>query len=531
MSNLKISVVTDYVGKGITQANKEVKGMEKNVKSLGYLLGGGYLGAKVIAFGKASVKAFAEDDRAAQVLTRSLTNLGLAFQDVNVQQFIQDLEKSTGVLDDKLRPAFQKLLTTTGSVAESQKILRTALDLSAASGVDLETVAADLSKAYSGQTRGLAKYGLGLTKAELAGMKFAEIQDKINKLFAGQAAVVANTYAGKIDKITVAAENAKEAIGKGLVDALTNLGGGGSDGLDTVISKFETLTGWVAKFTAGLGGQIGAIGKALTGDFKGAAALLSSSSSSPSYKGAIPSIQAELSTKAAEDYLKKLREQYKVDTKITAEKKKQLALEKAKANLAKAQANFDITKINLAAALKGKVTEEERLRLLALQAIENENGDLALSWIAKLDAARKKAADDEATRQEALVASIQARMNVILALQDRVNAKIAGNQAADQAAAIATMADVQTRISTIAAAQTRVDEKIAGNQIADIQARMDAIAALQARVNAKAGVTINVNAGAVANMDQVTDAVSLGLQNSSLSGSFAQINRNVSIYE
>jgi hypothetical protein len=216
---------------------------------------------------------------------------------------------------------------------------------------------------------------------------------------------------------------------------------------------------------------------------------------------------------------------------LTNEKKKQLALDKAKASLAKAQANFDITKINLAAALKGKVSKDEEARLMALQAIENGNGEEALKWIAKIDAARKKAADDEASRQENLMASIQARMNVILALQDRVNAKIAGNQAADQAAAVATVADVQSRISTIAAAQAKVDAKIAGNQIADIQARMDAIAALQARVNEKAGVTINVNAGAVANMDQVTDAVSLGLQNSSLSGSFAQINRNVSIYE
>ncbi len=112
---------------------------------------------------------------------------------------------------------------------------------------------------------------------------------------------------------------------------------------------------------------------------------------------------------------------------------------------------------------------------MALQAIENGNGEEALKWIAKIDAARKKAADDEAARQVNLIADIQRRMDIIMALQDRVNAKIAGNQAADQAAAIATMASVQTRISTIAEAQAKVDAKIAGNQIADIQARMAAI--------------------------------------------------------
>jgi hypothetical protein len=185
---------------------------------------------------------------------------------------------------------------------------------------------------------------------------------------------------------------------------------------------------------------------------------------------------------------------------MTKEKNKQLALDKAKASLAKARANFDITKINLAAALKGKVTEEERLRLLALQAIENENGDLALSWIAKLDAARKKAADDEASRQENLIASIQARMNVIMALQDRVNAKIAGNTISAQAA---TVSDVQSRMDTISALQARVDAKIAGNS-----------------------VTVNV-AGSVISQQELVGAVRDGLLNDSLSAKQANVNRQL----
>jgi len=533
MANVKINILTEFLGKGLKEADKSVKSFERSVKSVSYLFGGGYLGAKVLAFSKSAVKAFAADDKAAQVLTRTLSNLGLAFSDLNVQKFISDIQKETGVLDDKLRPAFQKLLTTTGSVVESQKILRTALDLSAASGVDLNTVAGDLSKAYAGQTRGITKYGLGLSATELKAMSFLEIQEKINKAFGGQAAAVADTYAGKIDKLNVLFADFNESVGKSLLNSLDNLSGQQGGGLSWMERRLDALSASLNRATDNFSRFGGAIGLAFRGQGAAAADLLNQpqGGKKPAYTGAIPSIQSELAIKVAEDYLKKLRDEYKTSQKITNEKKKQLALDKAKANLAKAQANFDITKINLAAALKGKVSDDEKNRLLALQAIENGNGEEALKWIAKIDAARKKAADDEAARNAALMTSIQSRMNVILALQDRINMKIAGNQAADQAAAVATVADVQSRISTIAAAQAKVDAKIAGNQIADIQARMDAIAALQARVNEKAGVTINVNAGAVANMDQVTDAVSLGLQNSSLSGSFAQINRNVSIYE
>ena len=443
MSNLKISIATEFLGKGIKDANKSVKGLEGSVKNLGYLFGGGYLGAKVLAFSKTAVKAFAADDKAAQVLSKTLANLGLSFQDMQVSNFIADMERMYGVLDDQLRPAFQKLLTTTGSVAEAQKLLKASLDLSAAGYGDVVSVAGDLSKAYAGQTRSLAKYGLGLTQAQLKGMKFEEVLAKINKNFGGSAALVADTYAGKIDKLNVAAANVTETIGKGLVDALGKaFGGGTGDRIDNVTSKMEKL----GKVGSGI---INTFADVFQATFDTKAYLEQSRAGKPAYTGAIPSIQAELAKKVWEDRMKSLREEAVLSTKITNDKKKQLALDKAKAALAKAQANFDITKINLAAALKGKVSEEDRKRLLALQAIENENGELALKYISQLDYARKlaaeaeeerlrKLAEAEKARQEALLASIKARMDAIQEMMDKVQRKILANQAEAAAALAAT---------------------------------------------------------------------------------------------
>jgi hypothetical protein len=118
----------------------------------------------------AAAKAFAADEKAANRLAMSVKNLGLGFETPRIERYISELSAMSGVTDDELRPAMQKLLQTTGSVAKAQELLSQATDISAGSGVDYETVVNDLSMAYVGQTRGLRKYSLGLSVAELKTM-------------------------------------------------------------------------------------------------------------------------------------------------------------------------------------------------------------------------------------------------------------------------------------------------------------------------------------------------------------------------
>ena len=244
MPNLLVSATTRYDPKGLNKAKKHIVGFDKTVRDLGKSFAAVFSTQKVLAFGKASVQAFIADDKAARVLSRTLSNLGLAFADPSVKTFIGDLEKQYGVLDDFLRPAYQKLLTTTGNLTKSQDLLKTALDLSAQSGESVVSVASDLGRAYAGNTKGLQKYGLGLTKAQLAAMSFEEILAKITEISKGQAAAAANTYAGKLDKLNVAAANASETIGGALVDAFATIAGDGN--LDKAISKIDLLSQGIA---------------------------------------------------------------------------------------------------------------------------------------------------------------------------------------------------------------------------------------------------------------------------------------------
>jgi hypothetical protein len=242
MADLKIDIASVFSGKKAFQdAAKSTIGLNNQVKTLAKSYLGLFTAQRLGRAQFNAAKAFAADDKAAKVLSRSLDNLGLAYADPAVKSFISDLEKQFGILDDQLRPAFQRLLTTTGDVAKSQSLLRTALDLAAASGQDVVTVAGDLSKGYVGQTRALAKYGLGLTQAELKAMKFEDVQAKINSLFGGQAAVAVDTYSGKFDRLNVAIANANETLGKGFLDGLTAIGGGGTQGFDNTLNFSQYL--------------------------------------------------------------------------------------------------------------------------------------------------------------------------------------------------------------------------------------------------------------------------------------------------
>jgi hypothetical protein len=359
MADLRIDIASEFVGaKAFKQADRATSALSKQVTRLAksYL---GLVGAQKLARSSFNaVKAFAADDKAAQLLTRSLDNLGLAFADPSVRSFISELEKTFGVLDDQLRPAFQRLLTTTGDVAKSQSLLRTALNLSAATGIDVVTVSGDLSKGYVGQTRALAKYGLGLTQAQLKAMSFEEVQQRINILFGGQAQLAADSYSGSLDKLAVASANAQEAIGRGLVDALSVLGGGGEGGLANIINLIDKASSGLETFIRRFGVGLAQAKALLSGNISQFVSIGQAEANRGKIaSGITPAIQAELKKAAIEKAtLKRTKEQTVVLAKNTKAIKEQTALQKA-------GTLFDVEQTQIIAALKGRISEDERKRL------------------------------------------------------------------------------------------------------------------------------------------------------------------------
>ena len=85
------------------------------------------------------------------------------------------------MLDDELRPSFQRLLTVTKSITQSQEALNTALDISAATGKSLTEVSAALSRGFAGNTTGLSRLGAGLSKATLKTGNMEKILAELNQ--------------------------------------------------------------------------------------------------------------------------------------------------------------------------------------------------------------------------------------------------------------------------------------------------------------------------------------------------------------
>ena len=369
MANVVIDIAAEFTGnKAFKQADSATTALTKNVKKLAGAVGIAFSTQAIVSFGKAAVKAFAEDEAAALRLNRAVENLGIGFANPAIADYISKLERSAAIADDILRPAFQSLLTTTGSLTKSQELLNNAITISRASGVDLATVTEDLGRGYIGITKGLTKYNTGLTRAELQSKSFNEILGVILKRSAGAAEDYLDTTAYKFDVLSIASNNASEIIGGGLVDAFALIGGG-TEASDAAYA-IETIATALAKVTVQTGRTIGVIPTLIKNlknlprnIFQGfAGAQLGVNVIPPTAKAEekltlTEKKQQELLAKMEKEALKREKERLALLNKQNAAKRLQGVIDKANLALGKGSDVFDMDKIQIAAALTNQAEQ------------------------------------------------------------------------------------------------------------------------------------------------------------------------------
>ena len=156
MANVMIDIAAEFTGnKAFKQADSSTDKLTKNVKKLAGAFGLAFSATAVLAYGKAAVKAAAEDEKAQKQLALALKNVGLGRDAASSEDYIQRLQSEFGILDDKLRPAYQTLAVATQNTNEAQRLLNLSLDISAATGKDLASVTGALSRAYLGNNAAL----------------------------------------------------------------------------------------------------------------------------------------------------------------------------------------------------------------------------------------------------------------------------------------------------------------------------------------------------------------------------------------
>jgi len=419
MANVMIDIAAEFTGnKAFKQADSSTDKLTKNVKKLAGAFGLAFSATAVLAYGKAAVKAAAEDEKAQKQLALALKNVGLGRDAASSEDYIQRLQTEFGILDDKLRPAYQTLAVATQNTNEAQRLLNLSLDISAATGKDLSSVTGALSRAYLGNNAALSRLGVGISKADLKAGKFEDIISQLEGTFKGAATEAANTFQGSIDKLAVASANASEIIGTGLIDALKGLGD--QDSVDNLATAMQNTAIYIADVIRGIG--------VLTEKLKGLPGVSGLNVGMIPIIGSYLEILRGMGQVAAASginaqglaHLAELQAAYVVKTlgakkKLTAEEIKalkaarlKLAIDKANLALSKGEEIFDMDKIQVAAALTnqaeqlGKASNQAQLlqiandtaRLNIKQSISNLEDAIASKDEAAITAATKRLNED-----------------------------------------------------------------------------------------------------------------------------------------
>ena len=419
---MRIGITFDYKNKGVKDAQKGLLALGKSAIKAGIGIGSATAAiAKLNRFMRESVQAAIADEKAYSVLNKTLIRNGWAAYTGSVKNSIDEMQLATGIAEDQLLPAFTTLFNTLGDVTKAQKVLAVATDVSTGTGRDLNSVVAALSKAAMGSNTALSRLNVGLDKAFLKAADFDTIIRVLGEKHLGAAANAATTTAGRIDRLRISVTEAKEEIGKGLVDAFNQLAGSSSSditsmqtsiiqlgltignvfrGISTVINTvdaawqktqlYKIMSNVATLSNTSVGGLV-LESMPLFGPFIKIMKMLGKIgsktpvySSNPNLKiGGAYAPKAVDSSLAYQEYLNKLKaEQLKREREIAAQQEKQM-------RLTKLSAKFNLELAGLAAA-RARVTDKGLLnRLSVLDVIARDNAGLPVS--AKELAAAEKA--------------------------------------------------------------------------------------------------------------------------------------------
>ena len=408
--SLVVSALATWNGKALTKGKKEISQFDAATQKLGKTFAKVFGTIAIASFAKNAVNAFIESEKAAAKLRTTVKNLGLEFQQPGIEDYLKNLSLQFGIVDENLIPGFQRLLIVTRDVAKAQSLFETALNVSAGTGKDLTTVATSLSKAYLGDNAALGRLGVGLSKAQLKSASFLDIQKQLNVNFAGQASAAVQGYAGDMAKLTVAVDESKEAIGKGLLDALKALSG------DTSIDSF---TQKMVQSAETIGNAFRSIA-----DF---VSLLNPSSSVKIDGKWVRknSIRPQTSSMYGE------RDSLATTKKLTKARKDELSIitssNKTRTEVDKLAEKFDLERIGLTKALNETTDAETKLRLEAKIAILDNNEALAKKINAELEAGKSatdlaKAFGGATSALDIQIAKLRNMTDDIIA---KLNAKVA----------------------------------------------------------------------------------------------------------
>ena len=226
---IRIPIISDFSDAGVKAAGKSFSGLQDKVKGLGGSLPA--IGVAMAGIGAASafiykaVKAAAEDQKSQALLERQL-KATLNANDAlvaSMERFVSKAQLATGVTDTELRAGLATLVRATGDATEAQDLLNLSMDISAATGKDLDAVNIALAKAAGGNMTALQKLGVPLDKTAVKTKDLTALTKALKEQFGGAAATAANTFQGKLKILQGQFGEIVETIGAAMLPYLDKL--------------------------------------------------------------------------------------------------------------------------------------------------------------------------------------------------------------------------------------------------------------------------------------------------------------------
>ncbi len=227
---LKLNLLADVdqFGRSLAKADNSTKSFSKKiggyskVMAKSFAVAGAAAGAYAIKLGVDGVKAAVEDELSQKKLAQALKNTTGATDDQikSTEDYIKKQQLSFGIADTKLRPALANLARATGDITQAQKLNNIAIDISAATGKDLEGVSLALGKAYTGNFTALKKLGIPLDENIVKTKDFDALTKQLTDTFGGSAKANTETFAGQLAILQEYFGEIQEDIGAKLIPKL-----------------------------------------------------------------------------------------------------------------------------------------------------------------------------------------------------------------------------------------------------------------------------------------------------------------------
>lgn len=263
---IQIVVGTDYNDRDLKRAQRDLDRLKREaaatatpMQKLGttmrgmvgpaFAMAGAAVGAFAIKLAVDGVQAAMEEERQLAILKTTLDNVGQSFAMDEVNTFIDNLRFATGVADDELRPAFEKLVGATKDAGQAQRLLAVAVDTSVGSGKDLSSVSMAMAKAVAGSSTALKRLIPELDATTMAGGGADKVISALTARFGGSAKAAAGTFAGQLKRLQDGFAELSESFGKGFLDQLD----GGADTADGMAQALRDLQPSVEQLGASLG--------------------------------------------------------------------------------------------------------------------------------------------------------------------------------------------------------------------------------------------------------------------------------------